>query len=484
MKHNSVIVSIVLVLFVTACLCSPASFIQRNKQPTNSPQPTITTPTGIIEPSETPILIQEETPTDVEIIPTETQAESSQNPGPWLILSSQTSLWLANSDGSGIRPLIDHVNISQPLASLLQPGGTNLAVVTQKEGETSYDLNLVDIPSGHAAFVTHLGSYTASNGLDADAEAVRAFTEHPAAAWSPDGTTLAFIGKIDGNTADVYLCDVKTHKITQINKDATQNFNPVWSPDGSSLIYFGAETFGTGAGYSMSGFWSVDTSTLKITQLADFHGSGGEEFLEWANPTTAILTSWNPMCGYNSIRKVNLTTQKVLMLRKDCYVSASAADNGSILYGTGEALWYIPPGQVKAQKIMDGIPNRVRWIPQDDIYAVDLQEGPTLTFDRNGQDRQEAPTTGMDSVSMYGAIWAWVNSTSEQPGVWFSGPGLTTTRIFDNPAYTPIWDAQNNLIFFTDSQIYRATFPTYTDVTEVGNVPDMILDYVWINGKE
>ena len=47
----------------------------------------------------------------------------------------------------------------------------------------------------------------ASPGTDA-LEAMRAISEQPSYRWSPDGTKLAFIGAMDGPSADVYLYDL------------------------------------------------------------------------------------------------------------------------------------------------------------------------------------------------------------------------------------------------------------------------------------
>jgi WD40 repeat protein len=55
-------------------------------------------------------------------------------------------------------------------------------------------------------------------------------------AWSPDGKTLLVAGQ-KGGSADLYLLDLATDKLTALTDDRYADFQPTWSPDGKSIAW-------------------------------------------------------------------------------------------------------------------------------------------------------------------------------------------------------------------------------------------------------
>jgi Tol biopolymer transport system component len=55
-------------------------------------------------------------------------------------------------------------------------------------------------------------------------------------AWSPDGKYIAFAGHV-GPYSDLFLYDLKTHKLTNLTDDVYSDEEPFWGPD-SKTIYF------------------------------------------------------------------------------------------------------------------------------------------------------------------------------------------------------------------------------------------------------
>jgi Tol biopolymer transport system component len=55
--------------------------------------------------------------------------------------------------------------------------------------------------------------------------------------WSPDGTSIAFVGHHEGNP-EVYLLDVATRALTNLSRSRYDDYQPMWSPDGRYLAYF------------------------------------------------------------------------------------------------------------------------------------------------------------------------------------------------------------------------------------------------------
>lgn len=70
---------------------------------------------------------------------------------------------------------------------------------------------------------------TNSPGTDADA------------AWSPDGTRIAFVSKRDGSS-QIYLMNADgSPGATRLSYDLDEAQYPRWSPDGSSIIFVGVK---------------------------------------------------------------------------------------------------------------------------------------------------------------------------------------------------------------------------------------------------
>jgi Tol biopolymer transport system component len=71
-----------------------------------------------------------------------------------------------------------------------------------------------------------------------DGSGVRQLTHEPigalSPAWSPDGTSIAFVGSAARN---LFVLDLTTGEATQITHDTRDLSDPQFTPDGSSLIY-------------------------------------------------------------------------------------------------------------------------------------------------------------------------------------------------------------------------------------------------------
>ncbi|MFN8419428.1 MAG: protein kinase [Anaerolineae bacterium] len=58
---------------------------------------------------------------------------------------------------------------------------------------------------------------------------------------SPDGTQVAFQSNRDGNW-EIYLINIDGSGLTNLTKDAGDDFRPTWSPDGSKILFFSTRT--------------------------------------------------------------------------------------------------------------------------------------------------------------------------------------------------------------------------------------------------
>jgi hypothetical protein len=491
--RKMVIITLVILTIGSACLCNMLTVTPKVTTPlppestsflSASPTPLPPQPTRFISASPTPEVVQELT-----------------SSGPWLLVKTSVGLWATNEDGSGLMLLTQGDNWASDLAAAVQPFGNQVVLLTSSDdgfpslGEHQLALNLLSLPDGGLRKITDLTSPQTEPGAsdtagDDSVEAVRAIMEQTSYAWSPDGTKLAFIGVMDGPSAEVYLFDTTTDQITRVSQDGAQNFGPSWSPDGNTLFYFGAETFGTGAGGTISGAWAASGDGTNVTPLYQ-PNSAGEILLGWRDNETTVLESVSMQLGDNHLRLYNLRTRKETVLIDETVSCAAVASEpsfepGAVMYCKDDGLYLLHSGESQAEKISGDMVKFLYWIPQGSMFLVVFQNGTVTTYLDYGGDRQDAPIPVPSSVAMYGAIYAWTTFDSETKGIWISGPGLEPQQVFKGPATYPIWDLENNLLFFSwlqggELDLYRTTFDSwYSDATPVAMLVGDVNGVVWV----
>lgn len=74
-----------------------------------------------------------------------------------------------------------------------------------------------------------------------DGTGLEQLTNDPAfddqATLSPDGKTLAFVSSRQGGTANIWLMDLRSKKMTNLTASQSGNFRPAWSPDGQWIAF-------------------------------------------------------------------------------------------------------------------------------------------------------------------------------------------------------------------------------------------------------
>ena len=424
-------------------------------------------------------------------------------PAPWMIIRASDGLWAANSDGSGVVRLLAGSQWQSDFTRAVQPNG-NLVVILTYGADPYHNLalNLLSLPDGTLQKITNLTTPQTEPAADAmpgtDAlEAMRAVSEQNSYAWSPDGTKLAFIGAMDGPSADVYLYNLNSRTITRVSTDPSANYWPSWSPDGNHLIFLGADSFGIGAGLAMNGVWSANGDGSNV-QLLFNPTSSGEEILGWIGNESVVLQSWDPGQGPSNLRIYNILTKDSVSLPTDPVMAAvsdpgtimSSFDKGSVLFSQTQGLSILLTGQTIPTKLTDKQANEIRWIRDSSMFEVVFADGSLGTYQSDGSSPEIAPAElygarlGNSNVSMYGLIWGWTSTSSNAPGVWITGPGLNFPQIFTDSAVAPLWDAHNNLVFFSGGSLYRATFEAYySDLTPIANLPGEVTDAAWVGTK-
>jgi hypothetical protein len=479
-SQKRLLIAFAVLVIGLACLCNGLSLtpLAPTLAPTLAPQQPVT-------PSDTPPAASEVSPS-----------------GPWLLIATDGGLWRANPDGSNPTRIWQGDFWQADLARAIQPGGNQVVLLTSDSDRYHHlALNLLTLPDGQVQKITDLTTPQTEPSSDAmpgetSFEAMRAIADNVSFAWSPDGTKLAFIGLMDGPTAEVYLYDTITGNITRVSTDDAQDFWPSWSPDGKHILFFGADSFGTGAGFAMKGVWSANGDGSNVTWLYKTSGSG-EELVGWRDNQTAVLDSWNPMCGSGNLRLYNIVTAQETILQADCFNNAAAGswngtDPSPVMFSTGDGLYFLAGNSNQIQKISDKPAGLVRWDVPGYMFVVRFDDSSMSTFySGDATQTYDAPFTnssGIANVTMYGLIWAWTDSGDELEGVWITGPGIEIGQIFTGSAYAPLWDLHNNLLFFSGSEIgtdlYRTTFDAYyKDVTTVSHFEENVQGAAWVGIK-
>lgn len=459
------------------------------------PTPTVPSQAIITSTPEVPATLEPATPTS--------QAVQGLDPsGTWLMISTASGLWAANPDGSNLVQLTQDNFWQDNLASAIQPGGDQVVLLTS--GENRYQhlaLSLLSLPGGTIQKITDLTTPQTEPGVNAapgepSVEAARAIVERPSYAWSPDGTKLAFTGVLDGPSAEIYLYDTITKKITRISQDDTQDFSPSWSPDGKYLIFFGADGFGTGAGIMMKGVWRANGDGSNVSLLYETTSSG-EELIGWRDNETAILDTWSMMCGPGGLRLYNIVTFTKTILQEGCFSGAAAGtwsgeQSKTVMFSKEDGLYRLPPGSLEQQKISADKVASIRWDREGYVFIVTYEDGKMTTWFPPDFSTdfpfEDAPAPAQD-VAAFGMIWAWTNNGDVQPGVWIGGSGIEIGKIFIGPAYAPIWNNHDNTLFFFSgselgTNLYRSTFPShYTDTAAIGLFADPVQEVAWLYNK-
>lgn len=470
-KKVTILVSVLLVFITMGCLCLP----------------------GGVTSTDTPVPPVESVATDTSpgVQPPPAPPASLLSDDRYLLMETDLGLWAANSDGSGLTLLTEQDYWEYDLAKAVQPGGHLVAYIDPPASDLHHmSLNLLSLPDGATLWITDLTSPETEAYVDAENwDPLRAIRDQTSFAWSPDGTRLAFVGLMDGPSAEIYLYDHRTGQVTRVSHDDYQNYAPSWSPDGETLLYLGAEGFGTGAGFDTVGVWSARGDGSNVTWLY-VPPEGSEEVIGWLGDTTAVMSTWSQPYGLGDLRLFDVVTTHTTVLHAGPFLDAGVIPSTSVLYSTDDGLYIVSAQDLTPTLVSSEPVSRIEvGAGVQSFYAVYHQDGKLATYGLSDMDHMVSPITTLTArqeVATYALIWGWTTENESNPGVWISGPGLEIGMIFNGYARLPIWDPHNNLIFFARLQgggydIYRTTFERfYQDMTLVNSIPGDLQSVAWL----
>ncbi len=434
-------------IFVTAC-----SAAQPFVTPTNVPAPSA---------------LQ----TDTAVPPSPTEVIS----GPWLMLPGPDGLWAFDTaDGSFALVENRHLLAPQDITAMPSPAGGSVAFITGVNGIEELTLNVISLPglSLRTQQLIAPERYPPANAQPGDpsVEAVRALFEVTSIAWAPDGQSIAFTGILEGPSADLYILPVDRPVLHRLTETQGHEIQPIWTSDGRHVVYAAVETFGTGAGYTMSGVWRANTDGSGSTLLYDTGESGGESFVGWLDESTLLVHSWSAVCGNEKLRKIDVESGIAAPVWEGPF-NGVALDprTGNILLSLDTFTANCSEAVEQGLYFISGTGNKTVRITSDEAFLPNwdsvagffLARTPTavLAVGPGGSTFQlQGPEPSLPAANRAGGF-AWASPIS---GIWIAHLNEEARQVYFMPAFIPVWSPNGNtLYFFAEGGFYAAFAPLF-----------------------
>jgi len=393
--------------------------------------------------------------------------------GPWLVIVAGDGIWAANQDGSGMTHLLN-----TPLDDWFYSGaavsadGGLVAFLNGSDRYSDLSLTIFSIPERRVLrtipLTTEETEPAGGAGLTDAVEAVRAISDFGSFAFSPDSSMLGFMGVIEGDSSDLYVYDIAEDTITRITDGPSQGFHVYWSPDSEYIFHFGAETFGTGAGYLMDGAWAARADEGGVLSVYDPPEQGAEEFVGWLDDDTVIVNSWNPRCGSNNLRSVNIQDGDTQVLWADAFndiffdartgllAIASGIEGADCNPQERMGVYFVPLNGSQPRQILEG---RTRYILQDEldsnIVAIDENDVPILILPDGRVVPLNAPPQNFGYVRpSISPNSQWIAWPSDQGwiGRQEATGSYTLESVLSERCWNAFWSRDSNTVFFITSQ--------------------------------
>ena len=130
-------------------------------------------------------------------------------------LDDNTDVYLSQADGSAGRKLTEVRGID--ISATWSPDGKQLCFISDRAGGPQ--LYLMNSDGSNQRRLTFQGNYN----------------QEPT--WSPKGDLIAFSGRDEQRSFDIYTVNPATGKITRLTQGAGTNEKPSWSPNGRHILF-------------------------------------------------------------------------------------------------------------------------------------------------------------------------------------------------------------------------------------------------------
>jgi len=354
------------------------------------------------------------------------------------------------------------------------------------------------VPSGETEMTIRLIPLTVdeeiADPVSAAAFALYAMRDYSSVAWQPgDGRWLAFVGAMNGPTADLYLYDTQTQAITQLTDGPSQAILPEWSPDGQYVLHAGVSwvpPFGgaiLGAN-QLDGVWAVraaDGEVIELPKPAGVHLN----FVGWRDAGHYWTFDSNDECFAQDLRAVDIASGVPVPGPgySFYYAVAQAPGTGVLLIAgaagcpsaLGEGVFVLRPGEGMPTRLLDQRAYEIRWLPESQVFLA----YPEALVSADGQTAYAPPVYEASynpAVSRAG-YQAWEVIENQAGRVVVKAPGGDWQPIRDGFVSNMIWDpvdGQTLLIVGQDGAVYAATAPDFAPRL-MGSVGSQGAQMVW-----
>lgn len=425
--------------------------------------------------------------------PSATPAPTSLNPdGPYILFEGFGGLWLANPDGSFPKRVFDE-GIGSPYRDLhhaVSPDGERLALI--RSSDSGAELIIIHLPDGKVEATIHLVDRPEpANQLTSLGLAFHAISNYDMVAWQPgDGQLLAFVGAMNGPTADLYVYDTQTGETTRLTDGPSQALAPTWSPDGKYVLHFGGSWVeplgGALIGYNRpDGAWAVRIADgAIITQPGKDYTHAN--FLGWIDDSHYLISHLDDDCAARNIDSVAVADGKRERVFEGCFdgYQGFSPETGAVLLSSsvcdncplGEGAFLLVPGEAEPLKIWDERAWEITYLPES--RAFDVYELGVVTDD--GLRLKVPPDTSAVAVSRQGYV-AWLEMVGQlEWQVQVGRPG-EVMQVIDLPLGALIWDPVEGttLVGSTGGMVYAASAPDFA-VRAVGELGDGADQAIWV----
>jgi len=307
-------------------------------------------------------------------------------------------------------------------------------------------------------------------------------TNHPdadhSAAWSPDGTKIAFVTSRDANR-EVYVMNADGSGATNLSQHPDSDTSPVWSPTGTKIA-FQTDRENVTAILSAEPKLTIPGFDVEIFVM-NADGTGQTNVTN--DPAWDGYPSWSPD-GDRIVFESDRDDTEIMLF-----------DYGLTLDGLGHEVYVVDADGGNLTNLSNSPEDdgRPMWSPTAErIVFVSTRDGNTeiytMNADGTGQTRRTSNPAD-DSYPSWSPDGAWITFHSDRDGntdiYKMTADGLSTTRLTTSSEWDwgPSWSPEGDAIVFQSSrdgnlEIYRMS-PSGASQIRLTDDPDWDLHPVW-----
>lgn len=414
-----------------------------------------------------------------------------------------------DADGLGRKvielPSDGHIPVFPRLASIVSPDGEWLAFYTGDigRGDTPESLpltlNLLNISNGKVLRIADVVTdgyiekleQLADDLKELDPDKYKPTDEHDwvftsvlsaftwsihSVSWSPDGHMLAFAAQIDGISSDVYLYNLDTGSMAQIESSIQNVSNINWSPDGEYVVFENSEP---GHVYTGSSLYAVHPSDRMIDNPKRLYGGTWLHVGNWLSPNLLLVADGTDTAGIFNLQTLNIHTGQLRPLWTDS-VGDYAIDpfNEIIVLNTGEFAEpekfgvYFITFNGRQKKILEGLYWASLFFRGGEQHRFLLQgvsetgtnptfslAGDIVGLDLEGRATHVAGQFAYDKISV-SPDNSWLLMYDEKNLYLYNANDDLAQTFQTNGIYSVVWRPDSQAIFFSDGKaIYFLPIP-------------------------